>query len=207
MYVPDERGAPRRAPAARDPLAEFSVALVAGREPSRGITSDALHVLGSYIRTRFPTISHDDARDIAGDAVASLLRRMRDAEIDPERVAGYLLTAVRNGGVDHLKRARHQRELSTAPEYLPDTPASEADVVARLDRGATVKRVRHALLAARSDGDATAYRVAACLLDQIEMTGEQPSSRRLAELCGLSHTGVAKALQRFRAYLDESADE
>ncbi|MDD7939294.1 sigma factor [Actinomycetospora lutea] len=202
----DENPVGRGPFATQDRLADFSKALAGGPDPDRALTADALRFLEGYLRRRFPTIADDDARDIAADAVVGVLRKVAEARVDPEQVPGYLMTAVRHGGIDHIKSARHGREFTVSPEHLPEKFA-DAEVVAKLERRATVDLVRSALSAVRRSGDATAFRVATCLLDQIETTGDVPSNRRVAELCGLSHTGVAKALERFRAHLRESSGD
>ena len=60
--------------------------------------------------------------------------------------------------------------------------------------------MRNALLGVYQDGDSTTFHIVTFILDQLQRTGEMPSNRQTARACGVSHTAVAKSLERFRRY-------
>jgi hypothetical protein len=100
---------------------------------------------------------------------------------------------------------------------LPETDLEEISLDAIVKFGDTARRgkvdtsrnpsgylVRIALSTAHEAGDTTLVRVVTYLLDEIEQTGGVPSNRAAAEALGLSHTGVANALRRYRDLIDHT---
>ena len=161
--------------------------------------------LRRYLQRRYcPPLSPEDTDDLAQDAVIQLLGALRRGLVRPgASPTGYLLAIAVNRARTLLRPAR--REVPV--ENLGNLMLTDDEAVARLDRIATADLVRNAMRNAQVDGDATAVRVGTYFLDEIQRTGETPSSRTAAEALHLSHTGVAKALRRLRRYLCEASSE
>lgn len=92
-------------------------------------------------------------------------------------------------------------------EQHPDPPAGELtdeltdELAALLDGTSSARTLKQALGLATRRQDETAVRVAVHLLGEARRTGRVPSNRSAGRALGLSHAGVAKALQRLRDYI------
>jgi len=170
----------------------------------------ALGVVGDFLRRRFVGVSQADLDDMVSEVMLRFLRLKEEGRLDAsQQPASYLLRLAQWVALDFLRvRARHQRgEVLLEPDLILEPAGTDDEVAAAIDRAATAHLVRGALERARSAGDVTAFRVATCLLDEAERSGVRPSNRRVAEQLGLSHTGVAKALLRFRSYLEPAEEQ
>lgn len=178
-------------------------------KPENLSSSDLALVLGGlrgYLRRSTVLIDTDEIEDVAMTAILHLIEAARAGRVDTERnAAGYLLRTGRNLAVDVARGRRGQvlRHTQVPLDELPTSVHPTDDNVARmLDQHATAELVRQGLERAVSEGDATAFKVATFVLDALQDRGELPSSRQVADAIGISHTGVAKALSRFRRYLE-----
>lgn len=157
-------------------------------------------------------ISNPDVRaDAASNVVYRMLQRSstdRNASTLASSIKfprSYLAAIVRNE-VNSIYRSKH-RELSEPvdPSQLPEvqTSALDDDAIIRLiDVDATGTIIEQALRTARKRKDDTAFKVATSFLDIASREGRSPSNREIGRELSLSHVGVAKALQRFRDYLN-----
>lgn len=184
-----------------DALARGAAAMVAN--PSALEPQDYRDVsaaLRSFLARRYPWFSPTDLEDVSASAIERMLRASRAGRIDPNgRPAGYLLAIARNAAVSQMRHVG--REVSIDEPSFPDPASDDETASAAIEREVTARQVREALAAARKNGDTTLFRAATYFLDEAQLTGHHPSYRQVAEALGLSHTGVAKALQRLRAYL------
>ena len=115
------------------------------------------------------------------------------------------MRAAKNGVIDILRTLRAPNApISVDASVLENVALSDDDVARLVERRATVEMFAVVLRRARHDGDVTVFRLVTYLLDQADQTGQVPSNRAAAAALGLSHTGVAKALARFRALLSEA---
>jgi len=155
--------------------------------------------LRRYLASRFPTLTPDDVDDVSAETVERVLAAARRGRVDPKgNPAGYLLRAAHNAAVQRLRRSR---ETPTPNWQVPDAVGDD-EVASALLRRADATAVRRALAAAYRAEDTTVVRVVTYLLDELEETGVLPSNRRAGADLGLSHTGVAKARERFRAFVE-----
>jgi DNA-directed RNA polymerase specialized sigma24 family protein len=189
---------------ADDPLRAMVTVLL--RDPGE-LTSDVLHrgiaALRRYLHGRYsPPLTPADLEEIAGDAVTRFMER-RDG-IDPSSSpVGYLIKIASNEALTAIRRGQRMVLVDTAA-HRGFLALSDAQAIAQLDKSATPLIIEDAMAYAYQQRDATAVRVATYLLDQIQRTGEAPSSRVAAEALGLSHEGVGKALRRLRTYIATS---
>jgi len=138
-------------------------------------------------------LSETDANDV-GQSVWLRLVEHLPAIREPSALPGWLATTTARECLRVLRTSDH--ELST----LEDFTLSDAEAVATINSVATVTDVRRILHALAKSQDETLFRIVTHMLNQIQTTGEVPSSRQIAGACGLSHTGVAKALTRLQPY-------
>jgi DNA-directed RNA polymerase specialized sigma24 family protein len=170
--------------------------------------SEEIHRLLAWLtrnlRGRFVgQIAETDLEEIASDAVQRFMTAARQGRVSASgNPSGYLARIAMNAAIDRLRK--DHRMTLVDPSDLVDLGGSYAtddEIAARLDGRADASLIRRALSAARGAGDSTVVRVVTYLLEEIERTGEVPSARAAGAALGLSHTGVAKALERFRAIL------
>ena len=155
------------------------------------------------VRRRFPGMPLQDAEDVAAETVGKLVQRIRGGKAVPSD--GYVATAVINAAISALReQARRPFLLATGdvPERVMDA-SSDDEVAAALEATATAEAVQRALRAVLDEGDQVAFRVVIVALDEAQSRGERPSNRQIAEMLGISHTAVGKALTRFRTRLDD----
>jgi DNA-directed RNA polymerase specialized sigma24 family protein len=152
---------------------------------------------------RFPSMSWQDIEDATGATLSRLVERARDGVSVPSD--GYVFAAATNAAVDML-RMRRRIPLSLGScdlaELLTNTATSDDDIASGFEAMATAASVHRALAAARAAGDGVAFRVVTEALNQVQTRGVRPSNRALAQMLGVSHTAVGKALARFRGYLE-----
>ena len=160
---------------------------------------DALH---RYLFSRFSTLSMEDIEDISAETVERVLAAARKHRVRPAgNPAGYFLRVAHNVAIQRIRR---NREMPIPPWNLPEIAVSDDDAAAAaLYRRADSAAVRSALFSAYIAKDLTVVRVVTYLLDELQETGTMPSNRKAADELELSHTGVAKARERFRKYLDQ----
>lgn len=154
------------------------------------------------VRRRFPGMPLQDAEDVAAETVGNLVQRIRGGQAVPSD--GYVATAVINAAISAL-REQGRRPFLLATGDVPERmdASSDDEVAAALEATATAEAVQRALRAALDDGDQVAFRVVTVALDEAQSRGERPSNRQIAEMLGISHTAVGKALTRFRTRLDD----
>jgi RNA polymerase sigma factor (sigma-70 family) len=183
----------------RDQLLEHAAERLL-REPSSLSTAEhqrLVEAIRSYLRRWL-------SRDEVDDVIADVLLRVFDASHRGRlpvagNPVGYLLVMARNAAISHLRRT--SREVSAQLVDLIHTSASDDDLARGLECQADAEAVRQALRAAVAAGDQTVVRVVTYVLDHLAELGTMPSNRVVANELGLSHTGVAKALTRFREHL------
>jgi len=187
---------------ADDPLQAMVTALLTN---SGELTSETLQrgisTLRRYLQTRYsPPLVSADIEEIATESVARLIESVRRGLVDPGfSPTGYLVKIAANEAVAAIRRTQRIVPVDTAhPGFLALT---DAQAVAQLDSSATPEIIQDAMAEAYRQHDATAIRVATHLLDEIQRTGKAPSSRAAAQVLGLSHEGVGKALRRLRTYI------
>lgn len=76
---------------------------------------------------------------------------------------------------------------------------SDAAAAAAFDSAATTIDIKLFMRVLADAGDESSYKVLSYLLDEIHRKGKAPTTREIGEGVGLSHTGVAKALNRIRS--------
>jgi DNA-directed RNA polymerase specialized sigma24 family protein len=163
--------------------------------------------LPSHLRFRFRSLSEDEVQDIASDALVSVLAavgRMPDKGASIEYPTAYLrATADRSAYALLRKKAHLHLDIDDVAPIMSDDAAAAA-----FDSSATASDIKLFMRQLADDGDESAYKVLSCLLDEIQLTGRAATSREIGAKVGLSHTGVAKALQRIRSrfqafYIDD----
>jgi len=156
------------------------------------------------VRLRIP--SHD-AEEAAAAALSRFVVAAQEGRVNRQQGMGYLMRIARNEAVDVLRSGYRRRESLAGGVTLETHPHAEHpsdDNVARSFSDHTnAAAIRSAFATAVAKKDATAVRVVTYVLDRIYETGTPPSNRHVGDALGVSHTGVAKALSRFRAYLVE----
>lgn len=189
-----------------DPMRRMVNAMVAsGDELPAEVFLYGVAALRRYLQRRYcPPLRPDDLDDLAQDAVIQFLGALRRGLVTPGgNPTGYLLAIAVNEAKALLRPSCREVPL----ENLGGVMLTDDEAAARLDRIATADLIRNAMRNARVEGDATAVRVGTYLLDEIQRTGETPSSRIAAEALELSHAGVAKALRRLRRHLSEASTD
>lgn len=192
---------------ARDGFDEAVLRLSHGEgSPSTQEVRALLTWLVAVLRGRFRDLPETDLEEISLDAIVKFGDTARRGKVDTSRnPSGYLVRIALNAAVDRLRRGR--RIALIDPADLVDVAGhyvTDDEIVARLDARADARLVRRALSTAHEAGDTTLVRVVTYLLDEIEQTGGVPSNRAAAEALGLSHTGVANALRRYRDLIDHT---
>ncbi|MFI7598672.1 hypothetical protein [Actinoplanes sp. NPDC049681] len=192
----------------KDPLLDLVTALMAPEaQVPQQVFREGIAALRGYLRRRYsPPLTAADVDEVAGDAISRLYEASERRYVSElGNPTGYLIAIANRMALAAIKASHRTVPVdSSLPGSLTMTDEAAA---ARLDRLANVSIVRQAMADARRDKDATAVRLAAYLLDEIQCTGDVPSSRTAARALGISHVGVAKALRRLRAYLVEADRE
>lgn len=170
-------------------------------------SADNLAFLRRHLRSAHPGLSSHDAEDIAVTVLSRLMDRVHSGDWAPQpnrkMLESYLRRAADWAVVDLFRKASRAHERSLPPESMRDLALSDDETASALEDAATATAVRGALRRIQESGDATLFRVVTYLLDVLQRTGARPSNRQVARACGLSHTGVADALVRGRAYFAE----
>lgn len=153
------------------------------------------------LRRRFPAEATEDLADAARDAAVNTWQAMQSNHLrmdgDP---TAYLITAAKNHVIDTL---RLKSRIPTVDLHSLDVAERENAISAFIDRNAAATDIRRGLSHALARNDTTTFRIIIFVLDEIERSGVMPTNRSVANSLGLSHTGVSKALARFRDYLSE----
>jgi DNA-directed RNA polymerase specialized sigma24 family protein len=170
-------------------------------------SADNLAFLRRYLGSAHPGLSSHDAEDIAVSVLSRLMDRVQRGDWAPQSnrkmLESYLRRAADWAVLDFFRRASRAHERSLPPESMRDLALSDDETASTLEDAATATAVRGVLHRIQESGDATLFRVITYLLDVLQQTGARPSNRQVAKACGLSHTGVADALVRGRAYFEE----
>jgi DNA-directed RNA polymerase specialized sigma24 family protein len=174
--------------------------------PEPHLSTEDLQILWARVvvslRVRFAgQIAETDLEEIAQDAVYRFMDATRRGKVSASP-GGYLTRIAINAAIDRLRRD-HRMVLVDPADLVDvaDTYSTEDEIAARLDGSPDAGCIRRALSTAHEAGDNTVVKVVTYLLEEIEQTGEVPSARAAGAALGLSHTGVAKALERFRRLL------
>jgi DNA-directed RNA polymerase specialized sigma24 family protein len=158
---------------------------------------DGWRKLPSYLRFRFSSLSEDEVHDVASDALLSVLTaigRMPDKGASIEYPMAYLrATADRSAYLLLRKKTHLHLDIDDVAPMMSDEAAAAA-----FSGSATSMDIKRFMRQLADEGDQSAYKVLSYLLDEIQQTGRTPTSREIGAKVGLSHTGVAKALQRIR---------
>jgi DNA-directed RNA polymerase specialized sigma24 family protein len=170
-------------------------------------SADNLAFLRRHLRSAHPGLSTHDAEDIAVAVLSRLMDRAHRGDWAPQSnrkmLESYLRRAADWAVLDFFRRASRAHEQSVPPESMRDLALSDDETASALEDAATATAVRDVLRRIQESQDATLFRVLTYLLDVLQQTGARPSNRQVAKACGLSHTGVADALVRGRAYFEE----
>jgi DNA-directed RNA polymerase specialized sigma24 family protein len=170
-------------------------------------SADNLAFLRRHLRSAHPGLSTHDAEDIAVAVLSRLMDRAHRGDWAPQSnrkmLESYLRRAADWAVLDFFRRASRAHEQSLPPESMRDLALSDDETASALEDAATATAVRDVLRRIQESKDATLFRVLTYLLDVLQQTGARPSNRQVAKACGLSHTGVADALVRGRAYFEE----
>jgi DNA-directed RNA polymerase specialized sigma24 family protein len=170
-------------------------------------SADNLAFLRRHLRSAHPGLSTHDAEDIAVAVLSRLMDRAHRGDWAPQSsrkmLESYLRRAADWAVLDFFRRASRAHEQSLPPESMRDLALSDDETASALEDAATATAVRGVLRRIQESRDATLFRVLTYLLDVLQQTGARPSNRQVAKACGLSHTGVADALVRGRAYFVE----
>jgi DNA-directed RNA polymerase specialized sigma24 family protein len=170
-------------------------------------SADNLAFLRRHLRSAHPGLSTHDAEDIAVAVLSRLMDRAHRGDWAPQSnrkmLESYLRRAADWAVLDFFRRASRAHEQSLPPESMRDLALSDDETASALEDAATATAVRGVLRRIQESKDATLFRVLTYLLDVLQQTGTRPSNRQVAKACGLSHTGVADALVRGRAYFVE----
>jgi DNA-directed RNA polymerase specialized sigma24 family protein len=174
--------------------------LLAGDEPA----SDELLSVEGELRRRLRSYEpRVDTEAVAQEAVVRLLERLRSgSEEEVRHPGGLLLVIAQRLALDQLRSAWVTRTEPMPVEEL-ERQADDDAIAALLSREASAQRVEQALKAAADAGDHLVVRCVTAWLDLAERHGAAPSSREVAAAASVSHTSVANALARFRAYLTD----
>jgi len=177
---------------------------------SRSDVDGVLRWLMSTLRRRFADFAEADLEDVIQEAILKFRRSARSGTVNLARnPSGYLLRTATNTAIDKWRATSQRSTLVDPTDFagLADSGATpDDDVAARMDARADAARVRKALSAAHKAGDETTVRVVSYLLEEVELHGQLPSNRAAGEALGLSHTGVANALKRFRDLISHTGD-
>jgi DNA-directed RNA polymerase specialized sigma24 family protein len=191
-----------------DPLAAFAESIAGGTAEIDPETAHAARqALHRHLARRFPSISSDDLDDVSNEAVARIVEKSLAGALHTHpNPAAYLQVTADRIALDHLRSARRTREVLTSTSVEFGEVALTDDGAAAFDRRATAEMVRDVLRHLEHDDDAVLFRIATYILDEVQRTGLMPSNRQTARACAMSHTAVAKALRRLRAYFPTATD-
>lgn len=167
------------------------------RGQSRPHSSDYERVRSGLIRlllAGFGALGPDEIVDIADDTLERLMLESRRQGGALENPAGWISTVGANRARDRFRGGDSLPEV--AADTIPDDESTRL-----LERIGTADHVDSAILAAIDAGDDACVQIVTSWVDLADETGEAPSSRAVAEVCGYSHTAVQKALGRFARYL------
>jgi DNA-directed RNA polymerase specialized sigma24 family protein len=174
--------------------------LLAGGEPA----SDELLSVEGELRRRLRSYEpRVDTEAVAQEAVVRLLERLGSSSAEEVRhPGGLLLVIAQRLALDQLRSAWVMRTEPMPVEEL-ERQADDDAIAVLLSREASAQRVEQGLTAAADAGDHLVVRCVTAWLDLAERHGATPSSRAVAAAASVSHTSVANALARFRAYLTD----
>jgi uncharacterized protein YerC len=140
-------------------------------------------------------VDRDTAMDVVQSTIEATLVRLSKG-VDIKNLEAYLFTVARHQLIrERLRSARNVNLPDMEQLALSDDAAVKA-----LDNVATIADVRSVLQRVAASDDTTMYQVAVCMLNITQQTGSVPSTRTVARVLGLSHTGVAKAIERMKRY-------
>ncbi|GAB3812188.1 RNA polymerase sigma factor [Kribbella italica] len=186
------------------------ITLLLGSAESRILTADEEVRLESalrHVRSTLPNLLSwrggdglPDPEDTAQEALTAFLRVVKSGRVDAAKSpAGYLVTIALNVVRDHVRRGVPIPLGS--PEIVVSDSADVDHAVGLIDRLVSADQVRKALKRAYELNDQTVIEVVHAWLNLAHDASEGPASRDVALVVGVSKSTVAKALARFRGYL------
>jgi hypothetical protein len=155
------------------------------------------------IRRVFPTIGTEAWEDLFDEAVLRFWKACREGRVQQERnPAGYLVRIARNLAIDHIR----SRSKEPVDHKVQDVAAIGDTIATTVDATAGRQAVEAGLRAAWEAQDDTVVRVVLAWLEvAAAQPGAIPSSRKVGEVIGMSHTAVNDAMGRFKRYLPGGA--
>jgi RNA polymerase sigma factor (sigma-70 family) len=179
----------------QDPVSLLVSGVLEGREPSAGEAEAVLDLLRRWLSRR--GLETRDREEVCLDAVARLIRVVREGGLDPARHPGAWLRVV----ADHLAVDALRRQRATSVEFDERRHAGAADdehLARMLERSVAAADVRHAMREAAEAEEHEIVRIVATWLGLAEANGDAPSSREVGARLGISHMTVQRGLQTFR---------
>jgi DNA-directed RNA polymerase specialized sigma24 family protein len=157
-------------------------------------------MLGRKVATR------QEAEETADEALERFVRRAMEGRVDADRQpAGLLVTMAARIAIDRARRRRKVRIEHVPDPEMPQVPPAEAEsIIHVVEAEASAEQVRTALRRAAAAGDVTVLAVVAAWLDLAHSLNDEPTSRKVAEVVGMSKSTVANALARFHTLLGAS---
>ena len=181
------------------PFAEFvRHARVGSRDVPRELGLAVVALIRSTLAQYSGSSVGADLEDLVSGVYLRFLDAARSGRLDRvDNVAGYLVVMTRRTAFDERRRVQANAATLMVHGDLADVVqlADETDDFLAME---TVDEVASLLELVRSSGGALAYQVLTFMLDEVQASGKVPSLRAVGEALGVSHTAVAKALQRVR---------
>ena len=155
------------------------------------------------LKSKFPEISYADAEDITATAVLRMLQQYQNNAMIDEPTA-YFYKVANNLAAEWFRDRARRKESSLPNSSIADLPMLDDQAAAAFNSVSTAADIKRVLGHILEDDDVTLFRIFTYMLDHFYRTGKGPSHRQAGEACGLSHTGVAKALVRLRRYFPDT---
>ena len=183
----------------RRPVDEFvRNARIPGQRMPRDAEAAVMSLIQATLRSYSGSAPSADLEDLVSDVYVRFHNMAQEGRLGGvENVAGFLVVMTRRAGMDAWRRSRREATPLTGEDLEHAVQlADETDDFLALE---TIDEVASLLRLVRSSDDSLAYRVVTYMLDEVQATGTVPSQRTVGEALGVSHTAVAKALQRLRS--------
>jgi DNA-directed RNA polymerase specialized sigma24 family protein len=182
-------------------VAAFALVLALDGEQTLDATTLGIIQAELTRRARSSLVPVEDLEDLVDAVLLRFIAATRGGGIRPELAGGYLARSVRNASID-LRRSRgggnERQPVPFDEERLMALPIDDDALSRMLAAHAARTDVLAGLARAVADERFTVVQVVTQWLELAELTGEEPSSRRVGFALDLSHTTVNNALQEFR---------
>lgn len=155
--------------------------------------------LGRILFIRYRSLGPEEVVDLVSETMTRLVRESKRRGVPFENAAGWLVRVGANLAKDRLEELQRFGDAESEPSEEDQT----LSVISREASGTVVEEALRLAIEAR---DATTVRIITHWLDLADDGGPGPSSRRVAEKSGYSHTTVNEALARFRDYLEQAGE-